>query len=240
MSERLCQDGCGEILPADRKCRRCRGCHREYSRWWREHNREHYRQYHRQWQRGVYVRALPAALRCARCAKRLPSGRGSQYCYDCERRYRREVAWNPNRRCSGCRAQLAPGRLNHYCPECARAVREARYQRSDRPCSGGCGNLMPKGARTNLCRVCQKAYREANRHKIKLCSECRELVPTGWVSYRCRDCESIRGVEARNRKRAERGGTRQGRRDLAFPPPLSQKSLRPLTGRSSPGPMPGS
>jgi hypothetical protein len=208
MNERLCQDGCGQVLPADRKLRRCRDCHREYSRWWREHNREHYREYHRQWQRGVYVPAIPASLRCARCAKRKPFGRSSQYCYDCERRYRREIAWNPNRRCSGCRAQLAPGRLNHYCTDCARAVRAARYQRSDRPCSGGCGNLMPKGSRTNRCRACQKAYREANRHKIKLCSECRDLVPAGWVSYRCRDCESIRGVEKRNRRRAERDAAR--------------------------------
>jgi hypothetical protein len=109
-----------------------------------------------------------------------------------------------NRRCSACRALLPIGRRNRYCMACGREAWLARTRQPERRCSGGCGARLPQGKRYNYCPACMRGVRERLKTKPRLCTGCRDLVPATWSHYRCRDCESMRGVEYRSRKRQER------------------------------------
>jgi len=117
---------------------------------------------------------------------------------------RRAAAQNPDRKCSRCPNLLSVGRIDNLCALCRKKADFVRYAKA-RPCSGGCGTLLPAGRCDNRCAACRRAYRDRQKRQAQLCSQCRDLVPSGWTSYLCRDCDSMNGVERRRLARIKSG-----------------------------------
>jgi len=195
---RLCN--CGQpSLPG--KWRICQSCKNAYQRQWYAAHPEQTAVYNAK-KRVAAAERKKERRRCFRCRCPVSPDWKSTYCPECSREWRREIAQIPNRRCA-CGARLPVGRISNYCFDCDREARLLRTER-ERPCSGGCGRTIRAGLRHNRCSDCERLYRKQLAGRERPCSWCREPMPLGTSHHLCGSCESIRGVEQRNRKRQEK------------------------------------
>lgn len=165
---------------------------------------------------GVQIRNRPSGfcgeacrrLYCCTCRVRLPEGRRSKRCRDCNRAGINEAAALPF--CSRCRRDLPEGWVSRWCSDCRREYRNGplRLQKREegRSCATtGCREALPAGRWSDYCTDCERARRRALASRsarkarglppVRFCPQCEEPLPNHYRHSYCPDCRSLYNVE---------------------------------------------
>lgn len=138
---------------------------------------------------------------CCTCGERLPEGRRSRRCRDCNIASGQAVRALPF--CSRCRVDLPEGWRSRWCSDCRRDYRNGplREQKRlpDRTCRE-CRGPLPPGRWSDRCTPCERkqrralASRSARKQRglppTRLCAVCEEPIRNHYRGSYCPECKS--------------------------------------------------